>query len=519
MSKEIATGIAIVILSILFFSFKAGDISSQFTGDENFYYQSSRNMLETGDWLTPRYYNKPRFQKPILYYWLVALSFKGFGISWFAARFPSILLAALTVLLVYLMAFKIFKSKPLSLISAAVLATTFKFFKYSRFTIPDMTLIFFITLSFYIFMKLLEEERRSLWMIFFFSLSLATLTKGPVGVIIPVLSIASFSLFSRARITIRKSDIISGVLLYILVILPWVLMMLKLHGTTFVSQVWIREITHRVAYHSDTKEGISVFVEYLKSLPFYIPIVILRFLPWTLFLPIGISKSFSIAKSDSEAKSFHILLLSWFFVVFIFFTILGEKHSQYMLALTPPFALIIGGSFSRALESKRLRVPIILSLVTSLTFFSFLSNKEFRLNNAILGGFASEILSYGLDEDDSISVGSHGLIPQKLEVYLDRTVEKIGGKWHEPSYHEDTNKKQIESFFKRSNGAYCIIRKEDYSRYISPNRKKRLKIIYKDTLWKRKIEITKDRLTLLSRGNINLFLDGFKEEYYLVTDK
>ena len=79
MTKQIITGIIIIALSILFFSFKAGDIGSQFTGDENFYFQGSKNMLESGDWLTPRYYGKPRFQKPFLYYWLVAVSFKIFG--------------------------------------------------------------------------------------------------------------------------------------------------------------------------------------------------------------------------------------------------------------------------------------------------------------------------------------------------------------------------------------------------------------------------------------------------------
>jgi len=58
----------IFILALTFFSFKAGDIGLQFTGDENFYYQSSSRMLSEGDWITPQYYGEKRFQKPFLFY-------------------------------------------------------------------------------------------------------------------------------------------------------------------------------------------------------------------------------------------------------------------------------------------------------------------------------------------------------------------------------------------------------------------------------------------------------------------
>ena len=133
MLKQILIRVTLVIICILFFSFKAEEVTSQFTGDENFYFQSSKNMIESNDWITPRYYGKPRFQKPPLYYWLIALSMNTFGINWYGARFPSILLGALTVLLTYLVGLKLFKRRYPSLLSALILATTFKFFKYSTF--------------------------------------------------------------------------------------------------------------------------------------------------------------------------------------------------------------------------------------------------------------------------------------------------------------------------------------------------------------------------------------------------
>lgn len=521
MHKEIIAGIIIIIFCVILFSFKAGDISSQFTGDENFYFKSSENMLRSGDWLTPRYYGKARFQKPILYYWLVLVFFKIFGINWYAARFPSILFAVLTSLLLYLIGKKLFKSTSISLLSMLILATTFKFFKYARFAIPDMALLFFITLSFYIFIELFENNKRFLWMAFFLSLALGTLTKGPIGIIIPLLSIALFKFFSKERLAIRKGDIFLGVLLYIVVVLPWFLIMFKLHGNDFISQVWLREIAHRVGYYSDTKEGLSRLIEYLKTLFFYIPILFIRFLPWSVFLPKGLFNSISIARSNLEDKRGHIFLLSWFFSVFMFFTFIGEKHSQYMLALSPAFALIVGSDLALGIKFKRksLTAPIILAVITAISFLYFLSNEEFRLNNAILGGFAMRISTYGLDEDDKIGMGSHGLIPQQLEAYLDRPVEKVGGKWYDPVYHEEMNRLQLENFFKDKKRVFCIIRKEDFQRYVSPEIREGLKIVYRDFLWRRKIEITKGKLSLLFKGRINAFLDSFREEYYLITNR
>jgi len=519
MLKENLIKVIIVILSVLFFSFKAGDISSQFTGDENFYFQSSKGMLESGDWLTPRYYGKPRFQKPFLYYWLVAASFKVFGVNWFAARLPSILFAGITVLLAYLTGMIIFKDSRLSLISAFILAATFKFFKYARFAIPDMTLLCFISLSFYIFLRILKENKGVLWIWFFVSLSFATLVKGPIGAVIPLLSIAAFRLSSKKSINAEKRGIILGILFYVSLVSPWFIVMFKIHGADFASHIWSRELTHRVLYFSDTKEGIAVAADYLKSLFFYIPVLFMRFFPFFLFLPIGIIKSLSLARSgDSINNRGHTVLLCWFFTVFLLFTLLGEKHSQYMLALSVPFALMVGGAFARGPELSREKfiLSFIIILVTASSFLLFLTNEDLRLNNAVLGTFASRIVRYGLDEDDRIGAGSHGLIPQKIEVHLDRPVEKVGGKWYDASYHEDTYTAQLESFFKRKGGTFCIIRRVDYEKYISSVRKGRLKIIYKDYLWKRKIDFSD-----VTSGGLNLryILDNLKEEYYLVTDK
>ncbi|MFH1753048.1 MAG: glycosyltransferase family 39 protein, partial [Candidatus Omnitrophota bacterium] len=449
MPKDILIRIGIIVACVAFFSFKVGDVGTQFTGDENFYFESSKGMLQSGDWLTPRYYGKPRFQKPILYYWLVASSFSAFGINWHAARLPSILFGAFTVLLVYLIGAMVFKKRGPSLFCALMLAATFKFFKYARFAIPDMALLFFITLSMYIFLKIAFERRgdRGLSSLFFLAIGLGFLTKGPVAFIIPFLSIGLFLIISKSPMPIKKGDIFIGGLLCAAIALPWFLAMWRLHGSAFTSHLWTREISERVG----SRHGAT-------DIFFYIPIVLVRFLPWSIFLPMGAANCVRAARPNAPGRDGYIFILSWFVCVFIFFTLMGEKHSQYMLSLTAPFALIVGGGLSlgRLFSKKWISIPVVTLLVTVVSFVSVLSSNNLRLNSDVLGAFAAKAAEYGLEESDKVGAGSHELIPQQLEVYLDRPVEKVGARLSDPAESDRANKIKLENFFK-SGKVYCVI--------------------------------------------------------------
>ncbi len=82
--------IFILAFCILLFSVGAQNVSLEFKGDENFYFKSAEEMLKSRDIITPRYMGEERFEKPIFFYWLILLAFKGFGVNWFAARVTSI---------------------------------------------------------------------------------------------------------------------------------------------------------------------------------------------------------------------------------------------------------------------------------------------------------------------------------------------------------------------------------------------------------------------------------------------
>ena len=127
--------------------------------DEKRYIQSTKEMAASGDYITPRYHGKLRFQKPILFYWLVILSYKFFGIGLYGARFPSIAAGILHVIVVYLLGRELFNKKA-GLFAACVLSTCEVFFMYSRFATPDATFSLFITASLYVFVKTYRSNNR-----------------------------------------------------------------------------------------------------------------------------------------------------------------------------------------------------------------------------------------------------------------------------------------------------------------------------------------------------------------------
>ncbi len=116
--------------------------------DEGFYAEAAREMVESGDWLTPHFNYAERWEKPVLYYWLTAATFAVFGTSEGAARFWSALSGVGLVLLTWLAARRMTEGDEHSaLLAGAIIATCFGYFAIARLALPDLPLTFLITLS------------------------------------------------------------------------------------------------------------------------------------------------------------------------------------------------------------------------------------------------------------------------------------------------------------------------------------------------------------------------------------
>src|SRR5438876_9883610 len=190
-------GALLLVLCALLFFLGLGTLGLT-DRDEGSNAEAAREMVQSGDWLTPTLNGTPRFAKPILIYWLIACSYLVLGVSEFAARLPSALFGTLLVLMQYAFAKRLL-GPTVGLRAALMLLLNFEVLAIGRMVLTDMVLVFFTTLSifsFFLAMGGVGRAKRWFWG-FYLGMAFGVLTKGPVGLLVPLLAIGSYLLLTR----------------------------------------------------------------------------------------------------------------------------------------------------------------------------------------------------------------------------------------------------------------------------------------------------------------------------------
>lgn len=290
--------------------------------DEPVYAETAREMIAFDDFVSPRIYGEFWYDKPLMYYWLVAGAFQLMGNSEFAARFPSGFLAIAGAVLLYMAGRKLLGERA-SLLSSLILLSSLEYFYLGNAAVTDVTLTFFLTAS------LLAFLHRSYYLMYI-CCGLAVLTKGPVGLFFCGIIIGLHLLLSGSLKQILSMKLVRGVLLFSAVALPWYLAMYSLHGMAFVETF--------LGFHNVTRflepEHTSGVIWY-----YYIPVLVVGFFPWTAFL---VQSLWRAVKEKGEAKSTCRFLFLWAMIVFVFFSISQTKLVSYILPMYPPLAMLGG---------------------------------------------------------------------------------------------------------------------------------------------------------------------------------
>ena len=292
--------------------------------DEPVYAETAREMIQSQDYISPRIYGDFWYDKPPMYYWLVAGSFHLFGGGEFAARFPSALLGVCGVVLVYLAGRKLFTNRA-AWIAALALATSIEYFYLAKAAVTDITLTFFLTGSLLAFML-----RR--YYLFYLCAALAVVTKGPIGLVFPAGIAFLYLLFTKQLAELKQMKVISGGLLFALVALPWYLAMYHYHGTAFTDTF--------LGFHNITRFTTPEHPEG-RLWYYFIPVLILGFFPWSAFMVQA------VREAVRGAERFPVFLVIWAAIVFGFFTISQTKLVSYILPMYPPLALLVGWYIDR----------------------------------------------------------------------------------------------------------------------------------------------------------------------------
>ncbi len=327
--------------------------------DEGRNAEAGREMFASGDLVTPTFNGELRVAKPVFVYWLMTLSYHLFGVNEFAARAPSALFGVALILMHYLFLSRL-RGPTVGLFGALMLLLNIEVLALGRMAITDSVLIFFTTLSLYGFWLGLHESGRGrhwIWA-FYAGMALATLTKGPVGFAVPLITALLYLAATRKWLVFwQRGAPIAGTLLFIILAGPWYTAMFLLHGDAYSSQAKV----HTVGRFLAPMEGHGV------GWWFYFPVLLLGFYPWSTFLPAGLYRAYQSWReprtagdhkhespesreplgSGDELEWFAGL---WIIGVFIFFSLSSTRLPHYIGPLFPACALLAASFWTQGLK-------------------------------------------------------------------------------------------------------------------------------------------------------------------------
>lgn len=312
--------------------------------DEPRFAEASRQMLQRHDFLTPYFNGVPRYEKPVLLYWLQVPAYLLFGPTELAGRLPSAIAGVGCVVLLYLLGLRV-TTRRAALIGALALATSFRFIVFGRQGLTDVPLICFMLAALYGFQRATEAAGDRRWALAAWaSVGLAALTKGPVALLPPSIWMAYRAAIGDVP-SIRRIRPIAGSLIAAAVVLPWYIAMVVLHGRDFTNFALGHEILSRFL-SEDSFAPPRGFLYYLKVWPGDAA-------PWSAYAIAAAGWSAwrwrGLEPRDRQAIA---MCLSWFAVVFLVFSASQSKVPHYVLPAYPAAALLVG-VFIDAMDRER----------------------------------------------------------------------------------------------------------------------------------------------------------------------
>jgi 4-amino-4-deoxy-L-arabinose transferase-like glycosyltransferase len=332
--------------------------------DEGRYVEIAREMAATGDFVSPRLNGVLYFEKPPLFYWLETLAVKLGGMNIWALRFWPIALAFLGVAAVYGTGRALW-GRAAGLWAAVALGSSLLYYGVSQVIILDTAVSVFLTLALCAFLLAVRAppgpvRRRWCWALYA-SMALAVMTKGLIGVVIPLAIIFLWLLLLKKLRELRHAHLVSGLIILLVLALPWHIAAALANPPPggwdwahFFSKDWHNQgflwyylVFEQVLRYLDP--GVANRVE-----PWwFFPIILTAgFLPWTFFLPAALRSATQGGWARMKAEPEILLLLLWALFPLVFFSSSSSKLIPYIVPSVPPLALLTGRWIAQALATS-----------------------------------------------------------------------------------------------------------------------------------------------------------------------
>jgi 4-amino-4-deoxy-L-arabinose transferase-like glycosyltransferase len=327
MKSETGWFLAALIILILASFFLGLGSAPLFDVDEGAFSEATREMMISKNYLTTWLNGAPRFDKPILIYWLQLASVRVFGLSEFAFRLPSALAGSAWALSIFLFVRKEIGNRQ-AFLAAAMMVLSMQVMVIAKAAIAAGLLNCFLAITMFGLLHHYKTGSKLALHLSFAAAGFGMLTKGPIALIIPLAVTFLFSLQERSlKQWLRMIVNPTGIILFLAIALPWYLLEYLDQGMAFVEGFFFK---HNISRFNSSFEGHS------GSLFYYVPVIMLGLMPFTgLFFTL----LFNIKPLLSDRMNRFLLI--WFAFVFLFFSLSGTKLPHYMIyGYTPLFILM-----------------------------------------------------------------------------------------------------------------------------------------------------------------------------------
>jgi 4-amino-4-deoxy-L-arabinose transferase-like glycosyltransferase len=323
--------------------------------DEGRYAEIPREMVASGDWITPRLNGIKYFEKPALQYWITAAAYSIFGVHHWTARAWPALSGFLGVLFIGYVGLRL-GGALLGLYSAAVLGGSAWYVLNTHILTLDAGVTFWMSVglgSLFIAQRddATPAEERGWMLAAWAALALAVLSKGLIGVVLPGAAMVIYTLLRRDWSLWRRLHLIGGSLVFLAIAAPW-FVAVSLRNGEFFDFFFIREHFARFLTNEAHREG---------AWWYFIPILLAGILPWlTVFLWTA-RRMWTDAPIGRNGFSWQRFAVVWSAFILVFFSVSGSKLPSYILPMFPALALTLGWQLTVLPQSKlaRLTVPLV----------------------------------------------------------------------------------------------------------------------------------------------------------------
>ena len=336
----------LLILAALAFVVDLGG-SSIWDANEAFYVETPREMIERGDYVNPTFNYEPRFNKPVLPYWIVAGLYQVFGVSVATQRAAIAAFALLMVGAAWILARAASVAPAAPMLAALGLAANPRFFMFARRILIDVALTSLMTLVL-LFFALAERypaRRRGLLAAMYACVGLGVLTKGPVAAVLPAIAFFLYLALHGELRRLREMMIPQGMAIALAIAAPWYVALYLQGGWTHIAEFFIGENLERFTELVGPQQ---------RGAFFYLPVVFSDGLPWSLCLPAAVVVWWSDRRRARRSPELRVrtLLLVWTATIVVAFSLSETKQDLYIFpivaAVTVLGADVVGRGAARA---------------------------------------------------------------------------------------------------------------------------------------------------------------------------